>query len=125
MNPLEIALNLNRDISESRANELALEIMDLPQINSKNVVIDVVTALCNIGQWRKSGVGYSEEISNVISQWIEANFIENQVYSDNLVDLISELTSSESSEMVLRLVRKVENENLKESLFDAYAYKGT
>lgn len=125
MNCLEIALSLNSNISKYRADELALEIMQLPEINLKNLIHDVATALCHIGQWRESGIGYSQEVSNVISKWIEANFVEQQIFVDELIDLLYELTSKESDEMILRLVHKVENKNLKESLFDALAYKGS
>ena len=125
MNPIEIALKLDFDLTEDEANELASKIMQSKDIDRPAIVRDVATALWNIAQWRYSGVGFSKEVSNVISKWVENNFSENEAYVDRLIDVIYELNSNESDDMVRRLYQLTENDNLKGNLLEALAYKGT
>ena len=125
MNPLEEALNLDASITEEVGNILATKIMELDCALINEQVYDVATGLWNIGQYRYSGVGFSSEVSDVIAFWIERNFDENATYVERLIDVIYELTSSGSDNIVRNLIQKTANENIKGCLVEAYAYKGT
>ena len=125
MELLEIALNLNSDVTEAESNKLALAIINSEHAERKESVLEIATALWNIGQYRISGSGFSHEVSDVITLWIEKFFAENESYTDKLVDLIYELTSEKSKQLPLRLEKKVNNERLKASLVQAFCYMGT
>jgi len=125
MESLKTALSLNADVTEEEGNNLASAIMNSEQARQKESVLDVAVALYNIGQNRISGCGFSPEVSDAIALWIEKNFAENEIYTDKLVCLIHELTSEKSKQLPLRLIEKVNNEQLKASLLDAFCYMGT
>jgi len=125
MDLLEQALNLDTSITEDEGNLLAEKIMQLDCAFKKEQVYDVATALWNIGQHRYSGVGFSSEVSDIIALWVERNFDENTSYTDRMIDVIYELTSSNSDIVVRNLIKRTKNENIKEGLIEAFAYKGT
>ena len=125
MESLKTALSLNADVTEEEGNNLASAIMNSEQARQKESVLDVAVALYNIGQNRIFGCGFSPEVSDAIALWIEKNFAENEIYTDKLVCLIHELTSEKSKQLPLRLIEKVNNEQLKASLLDAFCYMGT
>ena len=125
MEPVKIALNLDEGITEEEGNILAANIMCSDLVKGKGSVMKVAISLWNIGQHRISGVGFSSEVSDTISDWVEKYFDENEKYSDKLIDVIYELTSIRSDEMTRMLLNQVKNENLKGCLLEAYSYKGT
>ncbi|WP_413665361.1 hypothetical protein ACG1BZ_09280 [Microbulbifer sp. CNSA002] len=100
MDPLEQGLNLKDDISEEDGNILALEIIRSEHSNHSGSVSNIVFALYNIGQYRLTGAGYSEEASDEITDWIEKHFDRNDASSDKLAELLFELTSKKSDELV-------------------------
>jgi len=122
---LKTALNLNADITEEEGNKLALAVMNSEQVRQKESVLEVATALYNVGQYRITGCGFSPEVSDIIALWVEKYFTENKIYTDKLVDLICELTSEKSKQLPLRLIEKVNDKQLKASLLQAFCYMGT
>ena len=125
MESLTTALNLNTDTTEEEVNRLALAIMESEYAKKKESVLEIATALLNIGQYRISGNGFSDNVSDIIASWIEKYFKENEIYTDKLVDVIYELTSKKSDELPMKLMDKVKDENLKRCLLDAFCYKRT
>ena len=125
MEALKTALNLSVDVTEEEGNKLASAIMNSEQACQKEFVLDVATALYNVGQYRISGYGYSHAVSDVIAVWIEKYFEENKIYTDKLVNLIYELTSEKSKKLPLRLIEKVNDEQLEASLDEAFCYMRT
>jgi len=123
MRSLEIALNLDSSITEEESNQLAKTIIESKSSIDVNLINDIALALCNIGSYRYSGNGYSIEVSDLISLWIENNFKQNEIYTDIMIELIYELTSKESDDMVRRLMSK--NVNIQGVLLEAFSYKGT
>ena len=122
---LKTALNLDADVTEEEGNKLASAIMNSEQARQKEFVLEVATALYNVGQYRITGCGFSPEVSDAIALWIEKYFAEDRVYTDKLISLIYELTSEKSKQLPLRLIEKVNNEGLKASLLDTFCYMGT
>jgi len=49
-NALNVALNLDVDLTEEEGNKLASAIMESEQARQKESVLDIAIALCNIGQ---------------------------------------------------------------------------
>lgn len=125
MEALDIALSLSSDISEEEGNRLAIEIIRAEGERRESVVPDVAVALLNLSQYRCSGCGFSREASDAIAIWILEHFDESRDYTDKLIDLIHELTSEKSDDLVRELCRTVESENLKDCLLEAFSYKGT
>lgn len=125
VDPLEQGLNLKVDISEEDGNALALEIIRSEHSNRKESVSNIAFALYNIGQYRLTGAGFSEEASDEISDWIEKYFDESDASSDKLADILYELTSKRSDELVQKLYSKTKNEYLRATLFNALSYKGS
>ena len=125
MSPLEEALKLAGSVSEEEGDMLADKIMQSECASNQDQVHDVANALWNIGQHRYSGVGFSKPISDTISSWLEEYFDENAPCVDRMIDVVYELTSEQSDEMVRRLIQKTKAENIKGCLLEAFAYKGT
>ncbi|OZG73803.1 hypothetical protein BTA51_08315 [Hahella sp. CCB-MM4] len=125
MNSLEIGLNLDSEISETDSNTLACEIIQSNQSETEETITNIAFALYNIAQYRTSGVGYSEMASDLISDWIERVFDEDKKSSEKLADIVFELTSKKSDELVKRLYQKTNDKYLKATLLEALSYKGT
>ncbi|WP_153006730.1 hypothetical protein [Aeromonas schubertii] len=100
MSPLEEALKLERSITEEEGNNLAERILNSECSSKKELVYDVATALWNIGQHRYSGEGFSKNVSDMISHWLEKYFDENVPHVNRMIDVIYELTSEYSDEVV-------------------------
>jgi hypothetical protein len=124
MNPLDRGLNLNCDISEDDGNILASAIIKYNHAKSEDCVTNIAFALYNISQYRTSGVGFSEEVSDEISGWIESVFNEEHKSAEKLADIVFELTSKKSNELVKRLYQTTTNEYLKATLLEVQSYKG-
>jgi len=125
MNPLDQGLNLNSDISEEDGNNLARAIIKSNHSISEDSVSNIAFALYNIAQYRTSGNGFSEVVSDEISDWVESVFDEKKQSAEKLADIVFELTSKKSDELVKRLYQNTTNEYLKATLLEALSYKGT
>jgi len=125
MNPLDQGLNLNSDISEDDGNNLARAIIKSNRSISEDSVTNIAFALYNIAQYRTSGNGFSEVVSDEISDWVESVFDEKKQSAEKLADIVFELTSKKSDELVKRLYQNTTNEYLKATLLEALSYKGT
>ena len=64
---LKTALNLDADVTEEEGNKLASAIINSEQARQKEFVLDVATALYNVGQYRITGCGYSPKVSDANS----------------------------------------------------------
>jgi len=89
MRSLEIALNLDSSITEEESNQLAKTIIESKSSIDVNLINDIALALCNIGSYRYSGNGYSIEVSDLISLWIENNFKQNEIYTDIMIEFMN------------------------------------
>ncbi|WP_445360386.1 hypothetical protein ACJJIL_23480 (plasmid) [Microbulbifer sp. EKSA005] len=123
---LELAFNLKKDVSAEEADKLASIIIESEKTSNKQRAYEAAVALCNIGGCRTEGLGYSEEVSDIVASWVNDVFDESNIeFCHRLAEVLCELTSSKAKEITLNLYHKANNPNVKEQLIEAYMYGGT
>ena len=118
----EIA-SLKIDLTKEAGNILALEMLKDPNFHAPENTKIIAEALINIGNYRIDGSGFSDEVSDQYSKWIEDIFSESDLETAHkLADAMFELPSKNAIAVAQRLHSKVINESLKASLLDAICY---